>query len=189
MVPLRTCSSSLDICWVIHVWMAPVQDASSLRRPSSFCMSSCKRANSWLNRPLSSLCSKEYVPATFLVLKKYIHTKDKRKFSLPYKEPFIIVDIAAPDAYVLAEVDDGMLSNTWNADRLYKYYACIYLINKDTIFLILHLSPCHIIFRSIARRAHQSNSKNDKSWKRDDIFPIWLDVLPQSSIRQFLISA
>jgi hypothetical protein len=56
-----------------------------------------------------------------LVLKKDIHTKDKHKFSLSWKGPFIIVDIAAPRAYVLGEVDGGMLPNTWNADQLRKY--------------------------------------------------------------------
>jgi hypothetical protein len=58
-----------------------------------------------------------------LVLKKDICTKDKHKFSSPWEGPFIIVDIAAPGAYVLAEVDDGMLPNTWNADQLRKYYS------------------------------------------------------------------
>jgi hypothetical protein len=57
------------------------------------------------------------------VLKKDICTKDKHKFSLPWEGPFIIVDIAAPGAYVLPEVDDDMLRNTWNADQLRKYYA------------------------------------------------------------------
>jgi hypothetical protein len=57
------------------------------------------------------------------VLKKDIHTKDKYKFSTPWKGPFIIVDIAAPGAYVLAEVDDGMLPNTWITDQLRKYYV------------------------------------------------------------------
>jgi hypothetical protein len=47
-----------------------------------------------------------------LVLKKDIRTKDKNKFSSPWEGPFIIVDIAAPGAYVLAEVDGGMLPNT-----------------------------------------------------------------------------
>jgi hypothetical protein len=56
-------------------------------------------------------------------LKKDIHTKDKHKFSSPWKGPFIIVDIVAPGAYVLAEMDDGMLPNTWNADQLHKYYT------------------------------------------------------------------
>jgi hypothetical protein len=58
-----------------------------------------------------------------LVFKKDIHTKGKHKFSSPWEGPSIIVDIAAPGAYVLAKVDDGMLPNTWNADQLCKYYA------------------------------------------------------------------
>jgi hypothetical protein len=58
-----------------------------------------------------------------LVLKKDICTKDKHTFLSPWKGSFIIVDIAAPGAYVLAEVDGGMLPNTWNADQLHKYYA------------------------------------------------------------------
>jgi hypothetical protein len=59
----------------------------------------------------------------YLVLKKYIHTKDKHKFSTPWERPFIIVDVAAPGVYVLAEVDGSMLPNTWNADQLRKYYV------------------------------------------------------------------
>jgi hypothetical protein len=58
-----------------------------------------------------------------LVLKKDICTKDKHNFSTPWEGPFIIVDVAAPGAYVLAEVDDDMLPNTWNADQLRKYYV------------------------------------------------------------------
>jgi hypothetical protein len=58
-----------------------------------------------------------------LVLKKDIHTKDKHKFSTPWEGLFIIVDIAAPGAYVLAKVDGGMLPNTCNADQLCKYYV------------------------------------------------------------------
>jgi hypothetical protein len=47
-----------------------------------------------------------------LVLKKDIHTKDKHKFSSSWEGPFIIADIVAPGAYVLAELDSGMLPNT-----------------------------------------------------------------------------
>jgi hypothetical protein len=47
-----------------------------------------------------------------LVLKKDIRTKGKHKFSTPQEGPFIIVDVAAPGAYVLAEVDGDMLPNT-----------------------------------------------------------------------------
>jgi hypothetical protein len=58
-----------------------------------------------------------------LVLKKDIRTKNKHNFSSPREGTFIIVDIAAPGDYVLAQVDGGMLPNTWNADQLHKYYA------------------------------------------------------------------
>jgi hypothetical protein len=47
-----------------------------------------------------------------LVLKKDIRTRDKHKFLSPWEGPFIIVDVAARGAYVLAEVDDAMLPNT-----------------------------------------------------------------------------
>jgi hypothetical protein len=56
------------------------------------------------------------------VLKKDIRTKDKHKFSTPWEGLFIVVDVVAPGAYVLVEVDDGMLPNTWNDDQLRKYY-------------------------------------------------------------------
>jgi hypothetical protein len=58
-----------------------------------------------------------------LVLKKDIRTNDKHKFSSPWEAPFIIVEVAAAGAYVLAEVNDDMLHNTWNADQLCKYYS------------------------------------------------------------------
>jgi hypothetical protein len=58
-----------------------------------------------------------------LVLKKDIRTKDKHKISTPWERPFIIVDVAASGAYVLAELDGGMLPNTWNVDQLRKYYV------------------------------------------------------------------
>jgi hypothetical protein len=47
-----------------------------------------------------------------LVLKKDIHTRDKHKFSSPYEGPFIIVEKVSPGAYVLVEIDGGMLPNT-----------------------------------------------------------------------------
>jgi hypothetical protein len=46
----------------------------------------------------------------------------KHKFLTPWERPFIIVDIAALGAYVLAEIDGGMLPNTWNVNQLCKYY-------------------------------------------------------------------
>jgi hypothetical protein len=47
-----------------------------------------------------------------LVLKKDNCTKDKHTFSSPWEGPFIVMDIAAPGAYVLTEVDGGMIPNT-----------------------------------------------------------------------------
>jgi hypothetical protein len=37
--------------------------------------------------------------------------------------------------------------------------------------------------------AHQPNSKNDKSKKKDEMFLIWLDALPHLSIGQYSRSA
>jgi hypothetical protein len=51
-----------------------------------------------------------------LILKKDIRTRDKHKFLSPWEGSFIIIDVATPGAYVLVEVDGGMLPNTWNAD-------------------------------------------------------------------------
>jgi hypothetical protein len=88
-----------------------------------------------------------------LVLKKDIRTKEKHKFSSPWDGPFIVVDIAAQGAHVLAEVDGAMLPNTWNTDQLHKYYACYTcLINTDTLLPTLYMSVHLIIFRSIDRR-------------------------------------
>jgi hypothetical protein len=76
-----------------------------------------------------------------LVLKKDIHSKDKHRFSSPWEGQFIVVDIVAPGAYVLVEVDNTMIPHTWNTDQLHKYYAWhIPLINKDTMFLIICLT-------------------------------------------------
>jgi hypothetical protein len=46
------------------------------------------------------------------MLKKDIRNKGKHKFLTPWEGPFIIVDVAAPGAYVLVKIDGGMLPNT-----------------------------------------------------------------------------
>jgi hypothetical protein len=85
-------------------------------------------ANVWKYQDfLKRYCNKNVVQRELnigdLVLKKDIRTKDKHTFSSPSVGPFIIVDKAGLGAYVLAEVDGGMLPNTWNADQLLKYYV------------------------------------------------------------------
>jgi hypothetical protein len=47
------------------------------------------------------------------------------------------VDIAAPWTYVLAEVDGGMLPNTWNADQQRKY---LYMIKEAQFSLPIRLT-------------------------------------------------
>jgi hypothetical protein len=48
------------------------------------------------------------------------------------------MDVAAPGAYVLAEVDGGMLPNTWNADQLHKYYVWYLYMIKEAQFFLAH---------------------------------------------------
>jgi hypothetical protein len=73
-----------------------------------------------------------------LVLKKDIRTKDKHKFSTLWEGPFIIVDVTTPGAYVLAEVDGGMLRNTCNVDQLHKYYVLYVFMIKEAQFFFAH---------------------------------------------------
>lgn len=54
-----TCSSSLDMCWLIDVWRAPVQEANSLLEFSSVCTFEFSSANNWSKRTLSPSCSRE----------------------------------------------------------------------------------------------------------------------------------
>ena len=58
-----------------------------------------------------------------LVLKKDQRTKDKTKLSSPWQGPYIIVEIARPGAYRLAEIDGDILPNTWNIDQLRRFYV------------------------------------------------------------------
>ena len=58
-----------------------------------------------------------------LVLKKDRRTHLDHKLSSPWEGPFIVVDIAAPGAYVLAEVNGAILKSTWNIDQLRKFYV------------------------------------------------------------------
>jgi hypothetical protein len=58
-----------------------------------------------------------------LVLKKDQRTMDKIKLSSPWQGSYIVVEIARPGAYMLAEIDGDILPNTWNMDQLHHFYA------------------------------------------------------------------
>jgi hypothetical protein len=107
-----------------------------------------------------------------LILKKNICTRDKHKFLSPWEGPFIIVDVAAPRAYVLAEVDGAMLPNTWNADQLRKCFSAY--INWSTI------SSSGLSTEG----ALQSYNKNNKSPARDDAFHVWSDASLELNIER-----
>jgi hypothetical protein len=77
-----------------------------------------------------------------LVLKKDIRTKDSHKFLSSWEGPFIIVGIAAPGAYVLAEVNGGMFPNTWNA------ISCVSIMRNVHDWLI-KIQCSHLISISI----------------------------------------
>jgi hypothetical protein len=48
------------------------------------------------------------------------------------------VDVTAPVAYVLAEVNGGKLPNTWNDDQLSKYYVWYLYMIKEAQFFLTH---------------------------------------------------
>jgi hypothetical protein len=58
-----------------------------------------------------------------LVLKREQRTKDKTKLTPPWRGPYIVVEIARPGAYRLAEIDGDILLNKWNIDQLQRFYA------------------------------------------------------------------
>jgi hypothetical protein len=98
-------------------------DANLLEERRNTALSNVRRYQTALKNYYNKSVVQRELHIGDLVLKKDIRTKDKHKFSTPWEGPFIIVDVAAPGAYVLAEVDGGMLPNTRNADQLRKYYA------------------------------------------------------------------
>jgi hypothetical protein len=87
-------------------------DANLLEERRNRALSNMRRYQTALKKYYNKSIVQREIHIGDLMLKKDIHTKDKHKFSTPWEGPFIIVDIAAPGAYVLAEVDGGILPNT-----------------------------------------------------------------------------
>jgi hypothetical protein len=143
-------------------------DSNLLEERCNTALTNVQKYQESLNRYYNKSVVQRELNISDLVLKKDIRTKDKHKFSSPWEGSFIIVDIAAPEAYVLAKVDGSILPNTWNVDQLRKYYAwCIYLINKDTVFLTSQKSPYYIIFRSVGRRGSLAQTTKTISIKKE----------------------
>jgi hypothetical protein len=98
-------------------------DANLLEERRNTALSNVHKYQEALKKYYNKIVVQRELNVGDIVLKKDIHTKDKHKFSTLWEGPFIIVDVAASGAYVLAKVDDDMLPNTWNADQLRKYYV------------------------------------------------------------------
>jgi hypothetical protein len=95
-----------------HQAKARELDANLLEKMRNTTLSNMRKYQTVLKKYYNKSVVQRKLNIGDLVLKKDIHAKDKHKFSTPWKGPFIIVDVTAPGAYVLAEVDDGMLPNT-----------------------------------------------------------------------------
>jgi transposase InsO family protein len=87
-------------------------DANLLEDRHNTTLSNLRKYQAALKRYYNKSVVQRELNIKDLVLKKDIHIKDKHKFSTSREGPFIIVDVAAPGAYVLAEVDGGMQPNT-----------------------------------------------------------------------------
>jgi hypothetical protein len=98
-------------------------DANLLEERRNTALSNMRKYQEALKKYYNKSVVQRELNVADLVLKKDIRTKDKHKFSTLWERSFIIVDVAALGAYVLAEVDDDMLPNTWNVDQLRKYYV------------------------------------------------------------------
>jgi hypothetical protein len=93
-------------------------DANLLEESRNTMLSNVRKYQVALNRYYTKSVVQRELSIEDLVLKKDICTKDKHKFSTTWEGPFIVVDVVASGAYVLAEVDGSMLPNTWNVDQL-----------------------------------------------------------------------
>jgi hypothetical protein len=104
----------LESAWVAQLNEEDQVEAREL--DSNLLEEKCNKTLTNVKKYLESLkryYNKSVVPRVLeigdLVLKKDIHTKDKHKFSSPWEGSFIVVVIAALGAFVLVEVDSGML--------------------------------------------------------------------------------
>jgi hypothetical protein len=86
-------------------------DANLLEEKRNKALANVKKYNEFLKHHYNKSLVPQQLEIGDLVLKDNC-TKDKHKFSSSWEGPFIVVDIAAPRAYVLAEVDGNMPPNT-----------------------------------------------------------------------------
>jgi hypothetical protein len=87
-------------------------DTNLLEERHNTALSNVRKYQSALKRYYNKSVVQRELNIEDLVLKKDIRTKDKHKFLTPWEGPLIIVDVTTPGAYVLAEVDGGIIPNS-----------------------------------------------------------------------------
>jgi hypothetical protein len=58
-----------------------------------------------------------------LVLRRIKNTKGLHKLSLPWEGPFTVAKVTGPGSYRLQTPEREDISNSWNVDQLYRFYA------------------------------------------------------------------
>jgi hypothetical protein len=58
-----------------------------------------------------------------LVLCRIQNTEGLHKLSLPWEGPFTVAKVTRPGSYRLQTLEVNDVSNSWNVDQLYRFYA------------------------------------------------------------------
>jgi hypothetical protein len=58
-----------------------------------------------------------------LVLRRIQNTEGLHKLSSPWEGPFTIARVTGPGSYRLQTLEAEDISNSWNVDQLYRFYA------------------------------------------------------------------
>jgi hypothetical protein len=58
-----------------------------------------------------------------LVLRRIRNTEGLHKLSSPWEGPFLIAKVTGPGSYRLQTLEGDNVSNSWNIDQLYQFYA------------------------------------------------------------------
>jgi hypothetical protein len=58
-----------------------------------------------------------------LVLRRILNTEGLHKLSSPWEGSFIVAKVIGPGSYRLQTLEGEYVSNSWNIDQLYRFYA------------------------------------------------------------------
>jgi hypothetical protein len=58
-----------------------------------------------------------------LILRRIQNTEGLHKLSSPWEGPFTVAKVTGPSSYRLQTLEGEDISNSWNVDQLYRFYA------------------------------------------------------------------